>query len=74
MGLTRNDQVELVTAANCDITDLIGQDIVKCLESNKAIKFLTLDSNSISGEVVIELIKATANTQTLEELRVSNQV
>ena len=66
--------METVTAANCDITDSIGHVIAKCLESNKTLKFLTLDSNSLSGELVIELITATAATKTLEELRVSNQV
>ena len=74
MGLSKNDQVETVTAANCDITDSIGHVIAKCLQSNKALKFLTLDSNSLSGDLVIQLIMATAPTKTLEELRVSNQV
>ena len=72
--LTNNRTVELLTATNCDITDTVGNAIADCLDRNKCLKYLTLDSNNISGEMVVKLIKSTANTKTLEELRCSNQV
>ena len=72
--LTDNQTVELLTATNCDITDTVGAAIAECLERNKCLKYLTLDSNNISGDMLVKLIRATTNTKTLEELRCSNQV
>eukprot|EP00094_Tigriopus_californicus_P007527 TCALIF_07247-PA protein Name:"Similar to Tmod2 Tropomodulin-2 (Mus musculus)" AED:0.05 eAED:0.05 QI:154/0.83/0.85/1/1/1/7/232/412 len=72
-GLAKNDHVESLTAANCDISDTIAQLICECLHANQSLRFLTLDSNSISGEMILKLIQATSQRKTLEELRVSNQ-
>lgn len=63
-----------MTLANCDVTEGVAAHVAKALEVNSALKTLTLDSNSLSGETVVRLIKATAKTRTLEELRVTNQV
>eukprot|EP00095_Tigriopus_kingsejongensis_P010120 maker-scaffold75_size407189-snap-gene-0.12 protein:Tk10120 transcript:maker-scaffold75_size407189-snap-gene-0.12-mRNA-1 annotation:"tropomodulin-like isoform x2" len=73
-GLAKNDHVELLTAANCDIFDSVGGIICDCLKENSNLKLLTLDSNSISGEMIVNLIRATSHKKTLEELRVSNQL
>ena len=40
----------------------------------RCLKFLTLDSNSIGGDMVVKIIRATAIQKILEELRCSNQV
>ena len=73
-ALSKNSHVESLSAANCDITDTVGAMIAFSLQTNAALKFLTLDSNSLSGDAVIQIIRATSATQTLEELRVSGQV
>lgn len=73
-GLSKNDHVESLTAANCDISDTIAQLICDCLNENQSLRFLTLDSNSISGEMILKLIQTTSRKKVLEELRVSNQV
>ena len=73
-GLAGNGHVESVSAANCDITDSVGALICDCLERNGCLRLLTLDSNSLSGDMVVRLIAATAARQTVEELRLTNQV
>ena len=73
-SLAANSTVELLTATNCNLTDTVGESIVSCLERNRVLKYLTLDSNNISGDMLLKMIRATAQTRVLEELRCSNQV
>jgi len=72
-ALKDNSVVESLSAANCDLTDRIIQELCDCLESNKTIRALNLESNSVSSEMVLNIVKATINTKGLEELRVANQ-
>jgi len=72
-ALKENTTVETLNACNCDITDTIATLLCECLESNKTIRTLNLESNSITADMVINIIKSTANTKGLEELRVANQ-
>jgi len=73
-ALARNTTVEGLTASNCDLTDTVANAIADCLEQNRCLKFLTLDSNNIGGDMLVKIIKATAVQKILEELRCSNQV
>ena len=65
-ALGSNSQVTKVSLANCGITDSVGAMIADCLRSNDSIRLLILDSNNIIG--------ATSQTRSVEELKVSNQV
>merc|ERR1712055_655707 len=56
-----------------NLTDPICNLLCNCLESNKSIRALNLESNSVSPEMVMDIIKSTINTKTLEELRVASQ-
>jgi len=73
LALRENSMVEVVQAANCSITDTIAQNICSCLEGNRTIRHLNLESNSVSAGMVLDIIKATTNTQGLEELKVASQ-
>ena len=73
-GLRNNSHVSSVSLANCNVTDTVGAMIADCLRCNKSIRLLTLDSNNITGDVIVALIKATSKSLSLEELKVSNQV
>ena len=73
-ALGNNSTVELLTATNCDLTDTVGSAVASCLERNKSLKYLTLDSNNISGDMLVKIIRSTAQSKVLEELRCSNQV
>merc|ERR1719412_947371 len=64
-ALKANSTVETVSAANCDITDSIVQLLCSCLESNGTIRSVNLESNSVSGERVLDIIKASGNTKGL---------
>lgn len=72
-ALKDNSVVESLSAANCDLTDPLIKLLCECLESNKTIRALNLESNSVSAEMIVNIIKATINTKGLEELRVANQ-
>jgi len=72
-ALRDNSVVESLSAANCDLTDSIVKGLCDCLESNKTIRALNLESNSVSAEMVLTIIKSTINTKGLEELRVASQ-
>ncbi|XP_023342622.1 tropomodulin-3 [Eurytemora carolleeae] len=71
--LKDNNTVEAVSAANCDLNDSIVKMLCDCLESNSTIKQLNLESNSVTGKMVLDIIKSTANTKGLEELKIANQ-
>jgi len=72
-ALKNNEHVESFSAANCDITDTVAQMISNCLENNQSIRQLNLESNSVSADMMINIIKSTMNSKTLEEFRVANQ-
>lgn len=72
-ALKNNEYVESLSAANCDVTDPICAMICSCLEKNQSIRQLNLESNSVSGDMMLNIIKSTVNTKTLEEFRVANQ-
>jgi len=72
-ALRDNSVVESLSAANCNLTDTIVQQLCDCLESNKTIRSLNLESNSVSADMVLNIIKSTINTKGLEELKIANQ-
>jgi len=72
-ALRDNSVVESFSAANCNLTDTIINLLCDTLESNKSIRCLNLESNSVSPNMVMNLIKSTINTKGLEELRVAEQ-
>lgn len=59
-AVAKSNVVRNFYAANCDITDAIGSLFCQCVERNRSLKVITLDSNSLSGEMVVKLIQATA--------------
>lgn len=72
-ALKDNSTVESFSAANCDITDSIVKLLCDTLETNTSIRQLNLESNSVTGDMVLNIIKSTGNTKCLEELKISNQ-
>ncbi|EEC07356.1 tropomodulin, putative [Ixodes scapularis] len=71
----------LNTANESELVDLAGKDqgldlnrLIEAVRQNKTLKSLNVESNYISGPTLKDLVAATNVTQTLEELRASNQV
>ena len=60
-------------SANCGITDTIGAMIADCLRRNGSIRLLILDSNNITGDAIVALIRATSESRSVEDLKISNQ-
>jgi hypothetical protein len=52
----------------------VFQSLAEAMAENKTLKILNVESNFISGESIVELMKAINKNQTLQELRVANQV
>ena len=50
------------------------QKLVEALPENKTLTILNLESNFLSGELIVEIMKAINKNQTVVELRVANQV
>ena len=53
---------------------IVLQKLAEALSENKSLKVLNVESNFISGESIVELMKAINKNQALQELRVANQV
>lgn len=48
--------------------------MAECLKENKTLKILNIESNFITGEFLVEILKAINVNKTVEELRAANQV
>ena len=62
-----------VPSANCGITDTVGAMIGACLRRYGSVRLLILDSNNITGDAIVSLIRATSETRSVEDLKISNQ-
>ena len=70
----KNDVVEEINAANCQLKDHLVPSIAQALSSNVSLKRLTLDSNQFTGQSLIQILKCLTSNCCLQELRFSNQV
>ena len=62
-----------VPSANCGITDTTAAMIGDCLRRNGSVRLLILDSNNITGDAIVSLIRATSVSRSVEDLKISNQ-
>ncbi|XP_035826406.1 tropomodulin-1 [Aplysia californica] len=53
--------------------DKVAKALAESLEENETLKTVNVESNFISGEMIVELLKAINKKQALLELRVANQ-
>lgn len=53
---------------------ILQQKLAEALALNKTLRTVNVESNFLTGEVLVELVKAINVNQTLLELRVANQV
>ncbi|XP_021354550.1 tropomodulin-1-like isoform X2 [Mizuhopecten yessoensis] len=72
-GLKTNTCLETLEMANVAMTDKVASVIPDVLKANKTLKVLSLESNFISGETLVEIVKAINENQVLQELRFANQ-
>ncbi|XP_069102435.1 tropomodulin-1-like isoform X1 [Argopecten irradians] len=72
-GLKSNTCLETLEMANVAMTDKVAMTIPAALKANKTLKVLSIESNFVSGDCLVELLKAINENQTLQELRFANQ-
>ncbi|KAH9504471.1 Tropomodulin-1 [Bulinus truncatus] len=59
--------------ASVGATDRVSKALAEALSVNTTLKSVNVESNFISGEGIVDLLKAANSTQSLIELRVANQ-
>ncbi|KAL3884519.1 hypothetical protein ACJMK2_024654 [Sinanodonta woodiana] len=72
-ALTTNTHLETLEMANVKMTDTVAKKLAEGLRGNKTLKILNVESNFISGEVILEILKAINVHKSVIELRVVNQ-
>lgn len=72
-ALKTNTQLETLEIASTAATDKVAKTLAKALVDNKTLKNLNIESNFISGEAILEIMKAINKNQTVIEFRITNQ-
>ncbi|KAK3096233.1 hypothetical protein FSP39_024800 [Pinctada imbricata] len=72
-GLKTNTNLEILEMASVKMTDKVAKKLAEAMTDNKTLKTLNVESNFLSGESIVEIMKAVNKNKTLTELRVANQ-
>jgi len=72
-AVSGNTTLVRLDMASVDATDRVAKAMAKSLEENGTLKTLNLESNFISGEAILELVKGANVKQSLIELKLANQ-
>jgi tropomodulin len=59
--------------ASVDATDKVGRALAESLGENSTLKTVNMESNFLSGDVIVELVKGVNKTQSVLDLRLANQ-
>lgn len=63
----------ILILANTRANDTVAETIIKCMEENKTIEKLNVESNFISAKPMQELVHQSCQSNSLTELRIDNQ-
>ncbi|KAL5020441.1 hypothetical protein ScPMuIL_003333 [Solemya velum] len=72
-GLKTNTHMEILEMASVAMTDKVAKKLAEGLAENKTLQQLNAESNFLSGDSIVEIIKAVNKNKTLIELRLANQ-
>lgn len=72
-GLKTNTNLDILEMSSVALTDRVARKLVEVLPDNKTLSTLNLESNFLSGETIVEILKAINKNQTVVEFRVANQ-
>ncbi|PVD36437.1 hypothetical protein C0Q70_03421 [Pomacea canaliculata] len=72
-ALKENTTLVRFDMAGVAAPDKVGKKLAEALAVNKTLRSVNVESNFLSGEVIVELVKAINVNQILLELRVANQ-
>jgi len=72
-ALAANTHLEILEMASVDATDFVARAIAEAMKENKTLEILNIESNFISGESIVEILKGVNHQKKLKEFRVDNQ-
>ena len=72
-AMTRNTYVTKVNISNTGIRDRVAKAFANVVKRNPVLQVLALESNFITGDGAVSLVKALQINETLRELRIDNQ-
>lgn len=71
--LKTNTHLEILEIASVDATDFVAKAIAEAIKENKTLQILNIESNFISGESIVEILRGVSSHKALKEFRVDNQ-
>lgn len=74
MALKNNTKLEALSLTNVGLTDRTALMLAEAVEKNSTLRVLNTETNFISPQVVVVLVKALLQNMSVEEFRASNQV
>lgn len=72
-ALKNNSRLEALSLTNVGLTDRTALILAEAVEKNATLRVLNVETNFISPPVIVKLVKALLQNQTIEEFRASNQ-
>jgi tropomodulin len=73
-ALKNNTKLEALSLTNVGLTDRTALMLAEAVEKNSTLRVLNTETNFISPQVVVVLVKALLQNMSVEEFRASNQV
>jgi hypothetical protein len=73
-GIKNNTKLEALSLTNVGLTDRTALMLAEAVEKNSTLRVLNVETNFISPQVVVALVKALLQNMSVEEFRASNQV
>lgn len=69
-----NTRLEVLSLTNVGLTDRTALMLADAMDKNSTLRVLNVETNFISPQVVVTLVKALLSQMSVEEFRASNQV
>ncbi|XP_052261423.1 tropomodulin-like isoform X2 [Dreissena polymorpha] len=72
-GLKSNTQLEVLEMASVAMTDRVAKRLAEALKVNKSLQSLNIESNFVTGDIIVEILKSINVHKTVTEFRAANQ-
>ncbi|XP_054279355.1 tropomodulin-like isoform X3 [Macrosteles quadrilineatus] len=72
-ALPDNTHLETLSLTNVGLTDRLALKLADALEKNNTLRVINLETNFVSPNVIVRLVKSLLKQQSIEEFRASNQ-
>lgn len=72
--MKNNTKLEALSLTNVGLTDRTALMLAEAVEKNATLRVLNIETNFISPQVIVAIVKALLQNTSVEEFRASNQV